>query len=229
VIENKLLPGGERTRVGFITYDSGVHFYNLRPTLKQPQMFVVSDIEEMFLPQPEDLLVNLSDSQELVINLLDNLPLYFAKTQTIDNCFVSALQAANSIAKDIGGRLVFFQVAQTIIKHPVLQPKTLPMTAERIDLVNSTTTQFADTGRDLAHNQISVDLFIFTHGKNQYKNLQTFADLARKSSGNLYYYQEYSTRNLGLKFSNELYHDLVRKTAWEGVFRIRMSNGFNQT
>ena len=34
VIENQLLPGGERTRVGFITYDSSVHFYNLRSTLK---------------------------------------------------------------------------------------------------------------------------------------------------------------------------------------------------
>lgn len=36
VIESKLLPGGERTRIGFITYDSSVHFYNLRSTLKQP-------------------------------------------------------------------------------------------------------------------------------------------------------------------------------------------------
>lgn len=52
IIENSLLPGGERTRIAFITYDSNVHFYNLRSTLKQPQMFVVSDIEQMFLPQP---------------------------------------------------------------------------------------------------------------------------------------------------------------------------------
>lgn len=36
VIETKLLPGGERTRISFITYDSSVQFYNLRPTLKQP-------------------------------------------------------------------------------------------------------------------------------------------------------------------------------------------------
>ena len=36
VVEQKLLPGGERTRVCFITYDSSVHFYNLRSTLKQP-------------------------------------------------------------------------------------------------------------------------------------------------------------------------------------------------
>jgi protein transport protein SEC24 len=52
VIENELLPGGTRTRVLFITYDSSVHFYNLRSTLKQPQMFVVSDVEQVFLPIP---------------------------------------------------------------------------------------------------------------------------------------------------------------------------------
>eukprot|EP00347_Sterkiella_histriomuscorum_P022014 403331985 len=228
VIESKLLPGGERTKIGFITYDSSVHFYNLRSTLKQPQMFVTTDIDQIFLPQPDDLLVNLTDSYDLVINLLDNLPSYFAKTQIIDNCFVAALQAANMVASAIGGKLIFFQLAQTIIKHPMLAPKTLPNTAERLDLVNSTNPYFSNTGSELGHMHMSCDLFIFTHGKNQYKNLQTFADLARKSSGNLYYYQDYLTATQGLKFSNELYHSLVRRVAWEGVFRIRTSQGFNQ-
>lgn len=71
-------------------------------------MFVTADIEQMFLPQPDDLLVNLSDSQDLVINLLENLPSYFAKTQIVDNCFVSALQAANMLTNAIGGKLIFF-------------------------------------------------------------------------------------------------------------------------
>ena len=50
VLENSLLPGGERARISFLTYDSSVHFYNLRPTLKQPQMMVVTDINEIYLP-----------------------------------------------------------------------------------------------------------------------------------------------------------------------------------
>ena len=54
------------------------------------------------------------------------------------------------------------------------------------------------------------------------------SDLARRSSGNLYYYPEYNPRNLAMKFSNELYHSLTRKMAWEAVFRIRTSFGFNQ-
>ncbi len=31
-----------------------------------------------------------------------------------------------------------------------------------------------------------------------------------------------------MKFSNELYHNLTRKIAWESVFRIRLSCGYQQ-
>jgi len=31
-----------------------------------------------------------------------------------------------------------------------------------------------------------------------------------------------------LKFQNELYHVLTRQTAWEGVFRVRVSNGWRE-
>mmetsp|Transcript_10173 Transcript_10173/g.10149 ORF Transcript_10173/g.10149 Transcript_10173/m.10149 type:complete len:87 (-) Transcript_10173:66-326(-) len=31
-----------------------------------------------------------------------------------------------------------------------------------------------------------------------------------------------------MKFTNELYHSLTRRQAWEGVFRIRTSFGFSQ-
>lgn len=34
------LPGGDRTRIGFLTFDSNLHFYNLKSSLSQPQMMV---------------------------------------------------------------------------------------------------------------------------------------------------------------------------------------------
>ena len=52
---------------------------------------VMTDPENFFLPQPEDLLVNLADSYELVINLLDNMPNYFVKTNQVESCFITAL------------------------------------------------------------------------------------------------------------------------------------------
>jgi hypothetical protein len=39
------LPGDSRTRIGFMTFDSTVHFYNLQEGLSQPQMLIVSDID----------------------------------------------------------------------------------------------------------------------------------------------------------------------------------------
>lgn len=41
---------GERAKVAFLTYDDSVHFYNLKPTLKQPQMMVITDSENVFMP-----------------------------------------------------------------------------------------------------------------------------------------------------------------------------------
>jgi protein transport protein SEC24 len=64
-------------RTGFITFDSSIHFYNLKASLKAPQMLVVSDISDVIMPSPEDLLVNLQDSREVVEALLDSLPAMF--------------------------------------------------------------------------------------------------------------------------------------------------------
>ncbi|XP_010145090.1 PREDICTED: protein transport protein Sec24B-like, partial [Eurypyga helias] len=58
------LPGDSRTRIGFITFDSTVQFYNLQEGLSQPQMLIVSDIDDIFLPTPDSLLVNLHESKE---------------------------------------------------------------------------------------------------------------------------------------------------------------------
>ena len=63
--------------MSFIAFDQNLYFFNLRSTLRQPQMVVVSDLTDNFLPQPDDLLVNLNDSFDIVTNLLDNMQMYF--------------------------------------------------------------------------------------------------------------------------------------------------------
>ena len=46
-------------------------------------MQVVADIEETFLPLPDDLLVNLEGSRAVVDALLDSLPQMFAGNRTV--------------------------------------------------------------------------------------------------------------------------------------------------
>lgn len=74
-------------------------------------MLVMTDLTDNLLPQPDDLLVNLTDSYDLVCQLLDNFPAYFSSPQTSNIQEVainSAITSAFNICKHIGGRMLLF-------------------------------------------------------------------------------------------------------------------------
>ena len=49
-----------------MAYDKNLYYFNLRSTLKQPQMMVVPELSDNYLPQPDDLLVTLYESYDLI-------------------------------------------------------------------------------------------------------------------------------------------------------------------
>lgn len=53
-------------KVGFVTYNKVLHFYNVKSALAQPQMMVVSDTAEMFVPLLDGFLVNYQESQTVI-------------------------------------------------------------------------------------------------------------------------------------------------------------------
>ena len=53
-------------RVGFVTYAKEIHFYNVKGTLAQPQMLVVSDLEDVFVPLLDGCLVTLAESEAVI-------------------------------------------------------------------------------------------------------------------------------------------------------------------
>lgn len=87
---------------------------------------VVSDLTaDSCLPIPEDLLVNLNDSYDLISQLLENLPNYFADQScpSQENSTVPALKAAFNICQHIGGRMLLFQASQSISRIPEMMTK----------------------------------------------------------------------------------------------------------
>ena len=54
------------------------------------RMQVVADIDETFLPLPDDLLVNLEGSRAVVEALLDSLPQMFAGNHTVSSRSLSS-------------------------------------------------------------------------------------------------------------------------------------------
>lgn len=53
---------------------------------------VVSDIDDIFLPCPNDLLVNLNESKRLVIELLEQFPAKFNSAADCSSALGAALQ-----------------------------------------------------------------------------------------------------------------------------------------
>lgn len=66
----------------------------MQSSLSQPQMMVVSDLDDIFVPLPDDLLVNLSESRTVVEAFLDSLPLMFQDNVNVESAFGPALRAA---------------------------------------------------------------------------------------------------------------------------------------
>ena len=88
-IRRDRLPGDSRTMVGIVTYDSSAHFYALKAQHTRPQVFVVPQVEDMFLPLSEDLFVPLQECKEAVLSTLAALPDIWRSTGCTDNCMVS--------------------------------------------------------------------------------------------------------------------------------------------
>ena len=71
-------------------------------------MMVVSDLEDMFLPLPDDLLVNLSDSRTAIDTLLDSLPSMFQDSVNVESALGPALKAAHMIMVSFCHVIEFF-------------------------------------------------------------------------------------------------------------------------
>ena len=116
------LLGSSRTQIGIITYDSAVHFYNLSPGLSFPQMLVVSDIDDLFLPIADNTLVNVSETRKVIEKLLDALPTLHQNTTSVDCALGPALNAAFRAMQHIGGKLYLFQTKVPKLGEGIITP-----------------------------------------------------------------------------------------------------------
>jgi protein transport protein SEC24 len=229
-IQNQLMPGGQRIQVGIITYDTSLHFYNLNANLAQPQMLVVADLEDLFLPLPDDILVNAYESESAIMSLLDSLPSMFQDTKVSENCMGSAVKGAFLAMKHIGGKLLLFNscipsIGENALKSTRDQPR-LYGTEREVELLRPVSENFKDMANELTRAQISVELFI---GAQTYVDLASLAPLAKFTGGDLRYYQGFHIQTHGMKLKSELVHVLSRYMGWEAVMRVRVSRGWKIT
>ena len=89
---DSMIERNSATKVGFLTYDSSVHFYNLSSSKGAAQMMVVPDIDDPFPPLPDEHYVTLEAARGAVDKLLESLPAAFAGANELDSAMGAALQ-----------------------------------------------------------------------------------------------------------------------------------------
>ncbi|CAH1759678.1 6947_t:CDS:10 [Entrophospora sp. SA101] len=201
-----------RTKIGFITVDTSLHFYSLNSNASEPQMLVVSDLEDIFLPRPDDLLVNLKESRTVVEALLSRLGDTFKDTQIVNNALGSALLAAYKLISPIGGKIVVLQSSLPNINPGALKsredPKSLG-TPKESALLQPADNFYKKFAVDCSRSQICVEMFLLG---SQYADVAT---LGRTEDA--------------LKFAHEFAEFLASPIALEAVMRVRASKGIHMT
>jgi protein transport protein SEC24 len=220
------LPGGRRTKIGFITFDNSVHYFNLASDLAQPQMLVVSSLRELFVPLPDNLLVNLQESRSVVDSFLDSLPEMFVKNPIPgQSCLGPALKAAFTVMKQVGGKMLVFQSIQPNMGDGALKPRENPAimgSGSEVKLLRSDSEWYKDTAIEFSRQQISVDMFLFPYS---YIDLASLGDLPKYSSGSLHSYVMFNFEKDGPRFEEQLHKTLTTDTAFEAVMRTRVTKG----
>ncbi|KAH6812907.1 Sec23/Sec24 protein transport family protein [Perilla frutescens var. frutescens] len=224
------LPGSTRTQIGFITYDSTIHFYNMKSSLAQPQMMVVSDLDDIFVPLPDDLLVNLSESRSVVEAFLDSLPSMFQENMNVESAFGPALKAAFMVMSQLGGKLLIFQNSL-----PSLGAGRLRLRGDDIRVYGTDKEHtlrvpedpfYKQMAADFTKYQIAVNIYAFS---DKFTDIASLGTLAKYTGGQVYYYPHFQASIHKEKLKHELTRDLTRETAWEAVMRIRCGKGVRFT
>ncbi|XP_028826489.1 protein transport protein Sec24C isoform X2 [Denticeps clupeoides] len=219
-------------RVGFVTYNKVLHFYNVKSTLAQPQMMVVSDVADMFVPLLDGFLVSVSESRVVIESLLDKIPEMFADTRETETVFAPVIQAGLDALKaaDCAGKLFIFHTSLPIAEAPGKlknrEDKKLVGTDKEKSLFQPQVSFYGNLAKECVAQGCCVDLFLFP---NQYVDVATLAVVPVSTGGSVYKYRYFQAQTDQERFLNDLRRDVQKQMGFDAVMRVRTSTGIRAT
>ncbi|XP_053694400.1 protein transport protein Sec24C isoform X2 [Sabethes cyaneus] len=235
IIQNLPVDEGQQRsamKVGFITYNSSVHFYNVKSSLAQPQMMVVGDVQEMFMPLLDGFLVDPEESAAVIDALMEQIPRMFGDTRETETILLPALQAGLEALKasECAGKLYVFHSSLPTAEAPgklkLRDDRKLLGTDKEKTVLTPQSTVYNMLGQECVGAGVSVDLFVFN---NSYIDLATIGQISRLTGGEIYKYTYFQADIDGQRLVNDLIKNISRPIAFETVMRVRTSTGIRPT
>jgi protein transport protein SEC24 len=219
------LPAG--SKVGIVTYDREVHFYNLSAHLDQAQMMVMTDLEEPFVPLSEGLFVDPYESKPVITSLLDQLPTLFSTAKSPEPALLPTLDAALAALTQTGGKVVC-----ALSTLPTWGPGKLMVRddgkgrdsdAEK-KLLTTEHPGFKKTASSMVSAGVGVDFFLAATG-GQYMDIATIGHISALTGGEVFLYPNFYAPRDHVKMADEIKHAVNRETGYQALMKVRCSNG----
>ncbi|OAA50541.1 Sec23/Sec24 family protein [Metarhizium rileyi] len=217
----------EGAKVGFVTYDKDIHFYNMHAGLDQPQMLIMPDLEDPFLPLGEGLFVDPYESKSIITSLLTRLPEMFSDVKNPEPALLATLNGALAALESTGGKIVCSCSAL-----PTWGPGRLFMRDDgnhpggELDKKLYTTEHPAwkKLAEKMAASGIGADFFLAAPSGG-YLDIATIGHVAGITGGETFYYPNFIAPRDGPKLSAEISHAVTRETGFQALMKVRCSNG----
>ncbi|XP_063043030.1 protein transport protein Sec24D [Engraulis encrasicolus] len=216
----------------FVTYNRTLHFYNVKSSLAQPQMLLVSDVSEMFVPLQDGFLVDPVESRHVIHNLLDQIPDMFAETNESETVFAPVIQAGVEALKaaECPGKLFLFHSSMPTAEAPGKlknrEDKKLVNTDKEKTLFQPVRGVYEALVQECVCQGVCVDLFLFP---SQYADIATMGHVPTHTGGGTYKYNNFQVSADGEMFLSDLRRDVQKHIGFDAIMRVRTSTGFRAT
>ncbi|GAB0492134.1 hypothetical protein MMPV_003393 [Pyropia vietnamensis] len=232
----ELLPDDGRTKVALITYDVAVHFHCFKTgDDAEPSSLVVADVEDMFLPCPEDILVPLDECRPSLVKALERLPSTLPEPAPVGtpvapspSCLGAALQGAFLLMERWGGKMMVLAASRPTVGPGALRergdPGALGADRERA-LLSPDIPFYRKLAVDFTRKQISVDMVLATPPPGPFVDVASLSPLCKYTGGDFVYMPCFTVAGDGDRLSRSVCRQLGRETGLEAVMRVRATKG----
>ncbi|KAF2711466.1 Sec23/Sec24 family protein-like protein [Pleomassaria siparia CBS 279.74] len=219
------------SKIGIVTFDKDIHYYNLSPNLESAQMLVMTDIEEPFVPLQEGLFVDPQESKSVITSLLTQLPNMFSEFKNPEPALLSTLNSALAALTATGGKIVC-----SLSALPTWGPGRLFLrddgnmhnTDAEKKLLTTEHPLYKKCAQKMVESGIGVDFFLAAPSGG-YLDIATVGHISATTGGEVFYYPNFHSPRDTLKLSKEIKHTVTRETGYQALMKVRCSNGLQVT
>lgn len=217
-----------KCKVAIMAYDNKIKFYNLRAELESTQEYIVTDLDDVFLPFYKGLFVSPQDSMMVIEDALSKISNYISQdkySHVPQSCFGSAVEAAklalDSITKGNGGKIMAsMNLLPTVGKGIILNARD-DATKKTLNCNDSYYHQLAF---DLLKSNISIDTYFTTAG---FVDMATVSYPSQVTSGAVKYYPHFHHGVDNEKIITDMVQNVCNIVGYQGVIKVRTSTGIS--